>query len=211
MSLTEHQLYLLIDNDYDIGKFYTALNARDDDNTNWFTYYDNNIAGNKGHIEWIRGLLDTWQNADQYEREQIIKDKVALSDKSLQDEIDEDKVHVRKLSKVIHEVTTMASEGKFDPRYIQESNLMTELLEEITDINEEVSECGDSLVGDDINYSKELARYDQLLIDELELCEKSVVEDTENKALMEERQQWLCDTFDISEEEKQEIIDKYGR
>ena len=211
MSLTKHQLNLLIENDYNIGKFYIALNTKDDNFINWFTFYDIELTKIMQKVKVLKEEIKIWESANQFERETIIKKLTINNDNDLKAIIDKNTKIVRGLSNVIHEITGLAAENKLDPQHISENNLMTELLENISDINDNIFKLKSMIKADKINYEKEISAHTKELYEELEHAEAEIVSHTKNKALMKERQQWLCDTFEISEEEKQRIIKKYGR
>jgi len=210
MSLTNHQLNLLIDNDYDIGKFYIALNVQDDNLINWTTFYGEALKESQELYDDLKKELDEWESADQYKRETILKKINDDADDVLQKEIDKDMKVVRGLSKVIHEVTTYASENRLDPQHISESNLMTEILENISKLNDRMSDMKSMLKKGEMNLEKEIMEHTKALRESLEQVEAEIVSHKKNKRMIEERVEWLCDTFDISEVEKQEIIEKYG-
>ena len=210
MSLTNHQLNLLIDNDYDIGKFYIALNVQDDNLINWTTFYGEALKESQELYDDLKKELDEWESADQYKRETILKKINDDADDVLQKEIDKDMKVVRGLSKVIHEVTTYASENRLDPQHISESNLMTEILENISKLNDRMSDMKSMLKKGEMNLEKEIMEHTKALRESLEQVEAEIVSHKKNKRMIEERMEWLCDTFDISEVEKQEIIEKYG-
>ena len=210
MSLTNHQLNLLVENDYDIGKFYIALNVQDDNLINWTTFYDEALTEAQQTVKELKDEIAEWESADQYKREAILKKINDDGDAVLQKEIDKDMKIVRGLSKVIHEVTTYASEKKLDPQHISESNLMTEILENISNKNDRMSDMKSMLRNGEMNLEKEIMEHTKALRGSLEQTEAEIVSHTKNKRMIEERMEWLCTTFEISGEEKQAIIDKYA-
>ena len=210
MSLTNHQLNLLVENDYDIGKFYIALNVQDDNLINWTTFYDEALTEAQQTVKELKDEIAEWESADQYKREAILKKINDDGDAVLQKEIDKDMKIVRGLSKVIHEVTTYASESKLDPQHISESNLMPEILENISQTNDRMSDMKSMLRNGEMNLEKEVMEHTKALRESLEQTEAEIVSHTKNKRMIEERMEWLCTTFEISGEEKQAIIDKYA-
>lgn len=209
MSLTQHQLQLLIDSDYDVGKFYIALNTKDDNGINWFKYYDERLEECVAEITSLTEDLEVWAQADQFDREALVKQANEEADAIIQAEIDKLSDIVRGLSKVIHGVTSLAADSKIDPQHISENNLMTEILEEISQKNETISKLKSKLLGDSINLEKEVLSHEKALKESLKQYEEEVVSLTENRDMMLERQSWLQDTFNISDDEKQEIINNY--
>ena len=211
MSLTKYQIDLLINNDYNVGKFYIALNTKDDNGVNWFTYYDDQITRCTVEIAELKKELEIWEVADQFKREEIVSDANRKADEEVQKNIDEEKLIVRGLSRVIHEVTSMASDDKLDPQHISENNLMTDILEEIGNRNDLISELEKEIVGDILDLEKETILFGKSLKEDMEHFTKEVASHIENNKMMIDRQQWLQDTFEISENDKQKIITKYER
>ncbi len=207
--ITKYQMGILKQCGFDLGKFYIALDAKDDNGINWTTFYAEKLAEARAKIKTLEAKLVEWDVADVAEKEEIVRESIWADDQVLIESIDKEKETVKELSRILHEVNLMPSED-LDTEFFSESKLLTELMEEISIINESISEKRQLIL--DVNYdlAHEVESYSKDIEKDL-MYEKNIEEECiKNQKLMDDRHDWYMKTFNISKDERDAIIEKFG-
>jgi len=208
--LTKYQLELLIGNDYNIGKFYIALNAKDDNGINWLTFYGKKETASLEAINDLENQILEWGAADRAEQEEIVRAYVYEDDQVLLNNIKLEQDVISGVSNVVHQISNMAVDGELDSDHISENNLLTELMEVVADRRESVDSMDGMVLGTTFDMDREIKEHAKDMLTDLAFHRKALDESIKNKVMMDERQEWLKTTFKISEEESEEIIQKFG-
>lgn len=210
--LTQKQITLLIAENYNLGRFYLALNACDEEGVNHFTLFPKVLKQTRKEIKGVQEELALWESANTVNKKCIIEKIFEMHTDTLQDEIIKEKEVIIKLSKLIHELTTLSSENKLDSEHVSETSIMTELLEEIGDRNTTVSTFKKA-IQTNMNYNLEKETVDYEADLRKELAELQIKEQNHIKSVqtMKDRKKWLAKTFNIDNEEVKAIIDKYAK
>jgi hypothetical protein len=204
--LTKYQLHLLQKHDFDLGKFIFELNAKDENGINWFVFYENNLNQSKKRIAKLESRIKEWESADLETKRQILFEHRLKKDKELNRKIEQERVIIKGLSKIIHELTSLSSEGKLDSLHIQENPILTEMLEEISERNEKIEQLKQEKFKNNIK----LESYLSYLKSELAEEKKKAVENAKNNKIMMERKKWIETVFGLTIEEQNKIIENYN-
>lgn len=204
--LTRNQREVLEASNYDLGRFYVRLNLKDDDDINWFEKYEKDYDEHSKVVEQLQEMSDAWNAADLAEREEIVREKLDKRAEAVENNIEESKEKLKGLSKALTEMTQLSGDEVLDSDHVTENNLMVELLEELSTNKAAIESMKKTLTGiQGADISEEVSIYDIQLRDSLKFNSDALVTIGKNRELMRERKVYLMNTFQISEEEFEEI------
>ncbi len=201
---------LLKKNEFDLGKFYIAMDAKDDNGINWTTFYSEKLVLAQDRIRTLELKLIEWDLADDAEKEEIVRESLFADDQLILKEIDKDKDTIKELSKIIYKVNQMSMNDELDPQFFLESNLLTELMEEVGVLNGYVSDKRKLILGTDYDMVNEISCYATDIEKDLAYEYNIKTECIKNKKLMEDRHAWYMKTFNVSKKERDTIVEKFG-
>lgn len=205
--MQEHDVKLLKENNYNVGKYLIALNACDNKGINFFEHYKEKLNKCEEEIKVIQELINIWQTAKNPKREQIVKNFLHTQDKETQSWINDEKKAVSGLSKIIHTLTDIEA----DPKHLSGTNLTTNVLEEIGKHNSNIELFEETMNGSNYDINEEMLEYEKLLKEQIEdLLEEELKLQTSIEA-MEDRKDWVSKTFNIPMKEINQIINQYSR
>ncbi len=208
--LTEYDMQLLAEVDYDMGKYLIILNAHGDKGINYFACYAEKLKKEQGILASLEADLITWDAADILTKQQLVRDKIEAEDASLEISINIERDIVSGLSNTIRQLIQAASAGNLGSDHISDTDMQTSMIEEIQAHNEQISRYKSAMYGDEYDIKVETNLYDKDLRDDIRLSNASCAQFKNQSEIMDDRRTWVSTAFGIDQKEVEDLIKKYS-
>jgi len=202
--LSDKEIKILKDNDYNVGLYLLQINATDKEGNKYVKYFENEIATLENQIDSFKTRLIEWTKASPKERENIVRKAFYEQDAEIQKEIDELQNELAGLSTALHQYTSKTK--TVSRKHILEGQFMTNLLETTTDLNQRIEALTKSLNGKNFDLSKALTSYDMDLESNKEMATQLIKNLKELYKDITDRNTWLKETFELDKEAVKQII-----